>query len=84
MPPDNSVIGYHRFGSEGLARLIREKREQLVVHIHGHSHDGAFIDHVRGGPPGTWVTPVINPGSLHHGEYGVLCLGKQEDGKWSV
>ena len=55
----NPSVGFHRFGSAGLARLVKEKEDSLVVHIHGHCHDGAFVDRVEGSK-----FQVINPGSL--------------------
>ena len=80
MQPGNR-LGFHQFGSSGLADLIREQSESLVVHIHGHVHDGAFMDYVRG-PNGF---PIVNPGSLSFGEYGTLTLIKDaENGQWRV
>lgn len=57
--PDGA-LGLHRFGSAGLANLLRKERESLVVNIHGHCHDGASADYVRG----DHGFPIINPGSL--------------------
>lgn len=66
-------LGLHRFGSAGLAALISEQKEKLVLHLHGHCHDGAFLDRVAGENG----MPVCNPGSLNQSEYGVLSLIKE-------
>ena len=90
--------GFYRFGSAALAKLIKDKQEQLVCNVHGHNHFGAFMDFCR--PklqpfcreldpeytrPEKWTVPVpiVNPGSLQWGEYGELMLGKVK-GKWQV
>ena len=70
--------GLHKFGSPGLSKLIKEQQEQLVVHIHGHVHDGAFTERV----PGDHSFPIINPGSLNQSEYGILTLVKRGDNNW--
>ena len=51
----------------------------MVVHIHGHCHNGAFLDRVHG----ETGFPVVNPGSLHEKEYGTLKLVK-EGSDWRV
>uniref|UniRef100_A0A7S3I1Z2 Calcineurin-like phosphoesterase domain-containing protein n=1 Tax=Favella ehrenbergii TaxID=182087 RepID=A0A7S3I1Z2_9SPIT len=71
-------VGFHKFGSSGLAQLVRANEEKLVVHIHGHCHDGAFVDRVHGSK-----FSVVNPGSLEAREYGVITLLK-ENGKWRL
>ena len=81
MPGD--VYGFHRFGSAGLAKLLMDEREHLIANIHGHCHDGAFLDNVRGEKGAGNTFPVVNPGSLHQHEYGTLTLDKV-DGKWRV
>ena len=58
------AIGFHKFGSIGLAELISEERSKLVVHIHGHCHDGGFLDRVHC-DQGLNSFPVLNPGSLN-------------------
>ena len=76
MPGD--AYGMHKFGSAGLHDLIKANEDKLVVHIHGHCHDGAFTDRVAGQNGGF---PIINPGSLNQREYGVLTLVKHGE-KW--
>ena len=48
------------------------------MHVHGHCHDGAFIDRVEGSK-----CQVVNPGSLGVGEYGVIQFEKS-NGKWRL
>ena len=69
MPGD--VYGFHRFGSAGLAKLLSDQREHLVLNVHGHCHDGAFLDNLSGDSG-----LVVNPGSLKQKEYGTLTLKK--------
>jgi len=63
--------GFHRFGSSGLTKLVKENEDSIVVHIHGHCHDGAFVDRVKRSK-----FQVVNPGSIAEGEYGVITLLK--------
>ena len=47
--PATGDRGFHKFGSSGMTGLIKEKSEHLVCQVHGHCHDGAFVDRIEGG-----------------------------------
>ena len=68
-------------GSKHIKDLILDNKEKIVCNIHGHSHDGSFIQNV-------WKPkdplPIINPGSLHQGEFGEITLKRTLQGKWKV
>ena len=84
MGANKDIFGFHKFGSSGLAQLINEQKASLVVHIHGHCHDGAFLDRVND-CGSEHEFPVCNPGSLNSSEYATLTLIKDEEtGKWRV
>lgn len=68
--------GQLKFGSPGLAELILEHKDRLVMNLHGHCHAGNTFDYEMG-------APVINPGSLKEGAFMVLTLA-QVDGKWKI
>lgn len=82
------VYGFHRFGSAGLRALIDEQRAHLMVNIHGHCHDGRFMDNLKGltgiGHGTDPVFPIINPGSLNQSEYGTVVISKVNGEKWKV
>ena len=76
-PP--KIKTYH-CGGPKLTELLTANPERVVCDIHGHSHDGAFIQNL--GKPRE-VLPVINPGSLGQGEFAEICISKV-NGKWKV
>lgn len=63
MGENRDIVGFHKFGSVGLAELIKQKRQSIVVHVHGHCHDGAFLDRMVCNDGHGF--PVCNPGSLN-------------------
>ena len=63
MGENRQDFGFHKFGSSGLAELLYEQRSKLVVNIHGHCHDGGFLDRVTCTDGQEF--PVCNPGSLN-------------------
>jgi Icc-related predicted phosphoesterase len=69
-------------GSKHIKDLLLANKDRIVCNIHGHTHDGAFIQNI-------WKPkdplPVINPGSLSQGEFGEITLRKSIiSGKWKV
>lgn len=68
--------GLLKFGSPGLAKLIRDNDKQILLHLHGHCHAGNTFDYEFG-------PPVINPGSLSEGSFIILDL-KKTDGLWKL
>ena len=74
------VTTYHT-GDKSLRELMLANQHRVVCNIHGHSHDGSFIQNI--GQP-CQVLPVINPGSLGQGEFAELKITKTQQGKWKV
>ena len=58
-----------------------ERREQfprVCCAVHGHTHNGVGVGRIGD-------IPVINPGALQHGNYGVLTLAQEEmTGNWRM
>ena len=81
------VLGFHRFGSAGLRTLLDEQRDCLLANIHGHCHDGNFMDNIKGltgkGEGTSPGFPIINPGSLNQDEYGTVTISMVNN-KWKV
>lgn len=63
-------------GSEAhLAALLKEEMN-ILLQLHGHSHDGLGRGNCAG-------IPIINPGALIAGDMGVITLMRKEgEGKW--
>mgnify|MGYP000034602073 CR=1 FL=1 len=76
--PGNIVTYF--MGSPKLTELLTINRERIVCDIHGHSHDGSFIQNI--GKPRE-VLPVINPGSLGQNEFAEITISKI-NGKWKM
>jgi Icc-related predicted phosphoesterase len=72
-------VNYH-CGSPALTELLHSNRQRVVCDIHGHSHDGSFIQNI--GIPRE-VLPVINPGSLGQNEYAEIVISKVNN-KWKL
>ncbi len=68
--------GIVKFGSPGLAKLLKDNSSQILLNLHGHCHLGNTFDYELG-------PTVINPGSLSVGSFIVLDLAKI-DGKWKL
>ena len=67
---DMNMTTYHA-GSPHLRKLLLQHREQVVCSVHGHTHEGSFIQNIS--KPAE-VLPIINPGSLGQGEFGIITL----------
>lgn len=64
-------------GSKALLDKMDEQAEQILLHIHGHSHEGWGVTQLPSG-----VT-VVNPGALKDGRFGMVEID-QENGKFKV
>ena len=54
--------GTIKFGSPVLSKFLDTHKGRIVCNIHGHCHEGAFLDK-KGN------LRIINPGSLQFGEF---------------
>ena len=77
---DEGVKCTYHCGSSALTKLLHTNRARVVCDIHGHSHDGSFIQNI--GVPRE-VMPVINPGSLGQNECAEIVISKVND-KWKL
>lgn len=68
--------GMLKFGSPGLAKLVKEQKERILMNLHGHCHAGNTFDYQAG-------APVINPGSLKEGNFMVLELCRKDE-RWHI
>jgi len=68
-------------GSPHLRDLILKNQSRIVCNIHGHTHEGAFMQNV-----GSVAKPlqIINPGSLKQAEFGEVVVRQSTTGDWEV
>ena len=69
-------------GSNKLTDIITSNRDRIVCNVHGHSHEGAFLQTFT--KPFKSPLPIINPGSVMSGHFGELFISKPKGGKWKV
>jgi Icc-related predicted phosphoesterase len=64
-------------GSASVSQFFLKNREKLLMVLHGHVHaaQGMHKD---------WNCSVINPGSLKDGNFGIIEVAVQGDGKWRL
>lgn len=65
--------------SQHIQQLQKTKTRQLLANVHGHTHAARGMRVL-----GDERTPVVNPGSLSEGNFGVMTLRRQGQGKWMV
>ena len=68
---------YLYLGSQNIGEIFKNE-ENCFIDIHGHSHlSEAFIT-IR---PGKYV---FNAGAIYNGNFGILEIVKDKEGKWNV
>ena len=65
-------------GSKALLEKMDEQAEQILLHIHGHSHEGWGVARLPSG------VMVVNPGALKDGRFGMVEIEEKENGKFRV
>lgn len=66
------------FGSKFLTESILKEENNILLNIHGHTHDGAGKSNIA-------KTAIINPGSLSVGEFAKLKIEKSVgEEKWLI
>jgi Predicted phosphoesterases, related to the Icc protein len=65
-------------GSKVLSQALREKHWNILCNLHGHTHAGV-------GRTNSGQVQIINPGSLHWGDFGILYLERSNvTNKWVI